>query len=147
MDWPENVKGYEAYMEGRVLELGSKEGQAEFAQQWKAIRRGWYLGNAVFKERMLSLVEGPLRQGRRGSYSGEAKREYGEAEAELLLAKGLTVLGLEEGLLAGLPKGGMEKQVLAWWLCQHTTASRRWVSERLNRESDRRSDTFGEHRT
>jgi hypothetical protein len=21
--------------------------------------------------------------------------------------------------------------VLAWWLCQHTTARRRWVSERL----------------
>jgi hypothetical protein len=24
-----------------------------------------------------------------------------------------------------------EKEVLAWWLCQHTTARRRWVSERL----------------
>jgi hypothetical protein len=23
------------------------------------------------------------------------------------------------------------KEVLAWWLCQHTTARRRWVSERL----------------
>jgi hypothetical protein len=24
-----------------------------------------------------------------------------------------------------------EKEVLAWWLCQHTTARRRWMSERL----------------
>ncbi len=28
-------------------------------------------------------------------------------------------------------KGAWEKEVLAWWLCQHTTARRRWVSERL----------------
>ena len=28
-------------------------------------------------------------------------------------------------------KGAWGKEVLAWWLCQHTTARRRWVSERL----------------
>ena len=28
-------------------------------------------------------------------------------------------------------KGAWEKEVLAGWLCQHTTARRRWVSERL----------------
>src|ERR1035437_5793735 len=28
-------------------------------------------------------------------------------------------------------KGAWEKEVLAWWLCQHPTARRRWVSERL----------------
>jgi hypothetical protein len=27
--------------------------------------------------------------------------------------------------------GAWEKEVLAQWLCQHTTARRRWVSERL----------------
>jgi hypothetical protein len=33
--------------------------------------------------------------------------------------------------LAEMRKGAWEKEVLAWWLCQHTTARRRWVSERL----------------
>ena len=40
-------------------------------------------------------------------------------------------MGLEQTQLAGEPKGELKKQVLAWWLSQHTTAGRRWVSERL----------------
>jgi hypothetical protein len=44
---------------------------------------------------MLAFVEPPLRQGRSGSYSGEAKRAHGEAEAERLLARGLAALELE----------------------------------------------------
>ena len=127
----EGRKGYEAYMAGRVLELGLKRGRKELAKEWKAIRRGWYVGGTEFKERMLAMVEQPLRQGRSGSYSGEAKRAHGEAEAERLLARGLAALGLAEGELAETRKGAWEKEVLAWWLCQHTTARRRWVSERL----------------
>ena len=85
---PEEVEGDEAYVEARVLELGMQAGREELAQQWKVLRRGWCLGGAAFKERMLTLVGGPLRQGRRHSYSGPAKREPGEAEAERLLARG-----------------------------------------------------------
>jgi hypothetical protein len=48
-----------------------------------------------------------------------------------LLAQGLAALQLEAGGFPSRPKGAPEKQVLAWWLCQHTTARRRWVSERL----------------
>ena len=113
------------------LALGLKRSRKELAEEWKAIRRGWYVGSAEFKERMLALVEQPLRQGRSGSYSGEAKRAHGEAEAERLLTRGLRALGLAEGQLAETGKGTWEKEVLAWWLCQHTTARRRWVSELL----------------
>ena len=101
---PEERKGYEAYIEGRVLELGLKRGRKELAEEWKAIRRGWYVGGTEFKERMLALVEQPLRQGRSGSYSGEAKRAHGEAEAERLLARGLAALEL-----AARPTGGDEE--------------------------------------
>jgi REP element-mobilizing transposase RayT len=128
---PKGRKGYKAYIEWRVLELGLKRGRKELAEEWKAIRRGWCVGGTDFKERMLAWVEQPLRQGRRGSYSGEAKRAHGEAEAERLLACGLAALGMTEGQLAETRKGAWEKEVLAGWLCQHTTARRRWVSERL----------------
>ncbi len=80
---------------------------------------------------MLALVEQPLRQGRSGFYSGEAKQAHGEAEAERLLARGLAALEPAEGQLAETRKGAWEKEVLAWWSCQHTTARRRWVSEQL----------------
>jgi hypothetical protein len=59
------------------------------------------------------------------------KRAHGEAEAERLLARGLAALGLAEVQMAETRKGAWEKEILAWWLCQHTTARRRWVSERL----------------
>ena len=114
-----------------MLELGIEQGRKELEQQWKALRRGWYLGGSEFRERMLAFVGQPLTKARRGSHSGEAKREHGEAQAERLVRLGLPVMGLQESQLEGHPKGAMEKQVLAWWLCQHTTVRRRWVSERL----------------
>ena len=61
----------------------------------------------------------------------KAEREHGEAQAGRLLRAGLPVVGREESQLSGLAKGAPEKQVLAWWLSQHTTVRRRWVSERL----------------
>ena len=33
--------------------------------------------------------------------------------------------------LATPPKGRAEKQVLAWWLHGRTTATRRWIAEKL----------------
>jgi hypothetical protein len=87
--------------------LGLKRGRKGLAEEWKAIRRGWYVGGAEFKERMLALVEQPLRQGEAAPIAGRPS--------------GRTVRR----------KGAWEKEVLAWWLCQHTTARRRRVSERL----------------
>src|SRR5829696_2716098 len=44
--------GYAAYMEGRVLELGLKGRRKELEAQWKALRRGWYLGAREFGQRL-----------------------------------------------------------------------------------------------
>lgn len=96
-----------------------------------AVRRGWYLGERAFGERLLAMAGETLAAGRAASYSGAAKRAHGEAEAERMLARGLRALDLETAALPDLPKGTPEKQALAWWLCQRTTVRRRWVSERL----------------
>jgi hypothetical protein len=48
-----------------------------------------------------------------------------------MVAQGLVTLGLDGQRLVEKPKGMAEKQVLAWWLRQRTTAGRRWVSKRL----------------
>ena len=74
---------------------------------------------------------GFCKPGAQSTYSGGAKREHGEGQAERLLGRGLEVLGMEEVDLAQAAKGMAEKQVLAWWLCRRTTVRRRWVSERL----------------
>jgi hypothetical protein len=43
----------------------------------------------------------------------------------------MRALALNEESLKTLPKGTPEKAVLAWWLRENTTASLRWVSQRL----------------
>ena len=128
---PEDRHGYEAYLEGRVRELGIQESRKALAAEWKRIRRGWYLGGEGFRGRMLKLIHAALGKGQSASYAGPAKRAHGEVEAERMLRKGMEVLGLKAEGLAGRHKGAAEKQVLAWWLRGRTTMGRRWVSERL----------------
>ena len=128
---PGDRAGYAAYLEGRLLELGSKGGREELNQQWRGIRRGWYLGEEGFRDGLLEKAAKVLQAGRAGTYSGGAKMEHGQAEARRLLAAGLAALGMEGLDLRQEAKGMAEKQVLAWWLSGRTTVKRRWVSEQL----------------
>jgi hypothetical protein len=128
---PGDAKGYEAYIEGRVLELATKAGRKELEQEWKALRRGWYVGRESFLVKLEGFL-GPVLEGRRReSFSGEAKARHDAAAAEQALARGLRALGLSEAELAELPKAAAEKVALAWWVRQRTTVPLRWVSERL----------------
>jgi REP element-mobilizing transposase RayT len=125
-------RGYEAYMEGRVLELASKQGRKDLEEKWMALRRGWYLGGSDFADNMQERLQRMLRGKKRESHSGPARQRHDEAAAEQYVVKGLKALGLTEPKLNAMPKGAPEKLVLAWWLRSQTTMPLRWVSERLN---------------
>jgi REP element-mobilizing transposase RayT len=128
---PGDAKGYEIYLEGRVLELASKPERQELEQEWQRLRRGWYVGEKSFLEKLAGYL-GPVLAGRRReSFSGAAKATHDRAAAEQALARGLRALGLGAEELAELPKAAPEKVALAWWLRQRTTVPLRWVSERL----------------
>jgi len=124
-------KGYEAYLEGRVLELGSKAGRKELEEEWKSLRRGWYVGESEFGERLATKLEKVLKGRQRESHSGEAKGAHDEAAAEQSLRRALAVLGLTDEELQKLTKGAPEKVALACWLRSGTTVPLRWVSARL----------------
>lgn len=124
-------RGYEAYIEGRVLELGQAEGREALKEEWGAIRRGWYLGGVSFRDRLDGLLEKVMLGKDRGSYSGAPREAHDEAAASALLDRAMVAVGLDEGGLERLPKGAPEKQVLAWWLRRRTTVSRRWIAGRL----------------
>ena len=126
-DW----KGYEAYMEGRVLELGMQSGRQALESQWRQIRRGWYLGGEGFKGRLVKMLRAAIGNRRSSSHAGEAKKAHGEDEAEGWLAVGLKILGLAHDSLRTHPKGMKEKMVLAWWLRGRTIVGREWIAERL----------------
>ncbi len=128
---PGQTKGYEAYLESRVLELGLKAGRKELERQWEKLRRGWYLGGESFRERMRAFLDKAVSGRRRESHSGPAKAAHDADAAERQLQRGLRALGLRTQDLASLPKGAPEKTALAWWLRGHTTVSLAWVAERL----------------
>lgn len=128
---PTDYRGYEVYLETRVLELGMKAGRTEWEAAWNAMRRGWYLGGEGFRLGLLARAKEVVVGKQRESHSGPARRAHDQAEAERLLALGLRKLGLRRAALAALPKGQLEKQVLAWWLHRQTIVSRRWIADNL----------------
>ena len=128
---PEEVKGYEAYMEGRVLELCTAAGRKELNEQWKALGRGWYVGGEGFVGKLQEHLDAVRKGRRRESHSGGAKRAHDEAGAERELARAIGLLGLKEESMAGLSRNAPLKVVLAWWLRRRTTVSLRWVADRL----------------
>ena len=127
----QDCRGYESYLESRLLELGLVAGRRELEQEWKAVRRGWYLGGEEFGEGLREKLGEAMAGWRRESHSGRDKREHGERAAERSLREGMARLGLTEQSLGQGRKVTPEKAALAWWLRERTTVSLRWVSERL----------------
>ena len=125
-------RGYEIYLEGRVLELGLKAGRVELEEQWKSLRHGWYVGGERFAERLRNKIERLGRGCQRESHSGVVKREHGEQAAGQLLRRGLAALGLAADDMTAPPKVSAEKAALAGWLRARTSVSLRWVSARLH---------------
>lgn len=128
---PENRRGYEAYLESRVLELGIKAGRKTLEAGWRSLRRGWYVGGEEFREGLLTRAKAALKGVRRESHRGLERKAHDQSHAEEMLAAGLRLLKLSGRDLSALPKGQSEKQVLAWWLYGRTTVKRRWLAERL----------------
>jgi hypothetical protein len=128
---PGDRRRYQAYLEGRVLELGIKAGRKGLEESWKPVRRGWYLGDQGFLGRLETWLAKAAAGHQRESH-GRSKREgHDTAAAERLLRAGIKALGLTPSGLKRLPKSAPEKAALAWWLRRRTTAPLRWVGERL----------------
>jgi REP element-mobilizing transposase RayT len=125
-------RGYEAYVESRVLELGIKARHKELEKEWKELRRGWYLGGERFRDHLADLAGKAMAGKKRASHSGPARQAHDEQAAAKWLRLGLAALDLRPADLGGMLKGAPEKAVLAAWLRQRTTASLGWIAERLD---------------
>ena len=129
-------RSYAQYLEARATENEGKFPPEATA----ALRRGWYLGDESFRDRLLALVEkGSKALRKRGSHSGTAVAAHGEREAERLLAAGLQMLELcdEKGKLLPARKGDARKVALATLLRTRTATGNEWVAKRLEMGHDR----------
>ena len=145
---------YPAYLKGakrpawlrvdRVLgELGigkdDRAGRQRFAQameerrgkdqpgEWKAVRRGWFLGSGQLKEQLLERMGCAMGK----HHGGEEKQETDEQKAERLLVRELTKRGWTEQELERRPKTDGVKVKIAARLRAESVMTMDWIAQRL----------------
>jgi hypothetical protein len=95
------------------------------------LRRGWCLGGAKFRERVLGMIDQAAdRQQKRRPGDAVLWREHGTAEAERLVARAMEALKLEPGELGQLRKSDECKILIGALLRKVTTSSNGWIAQR-----------------
>jgi len=123
-------RAYADYLEQRAAQDGGNLSDEAMA----ALRRGWYLGDDAFRDKLLSLIhKGARRLKKSGSHTGPPVTGYGQAEAERIVAVGLDALGMtnEAGGLLPARKGDPRKVALATLVKARTSVSNEWLAARL----------------
>jgi hypothetical protein len=119
-------RAYVTWLEERAADR--KDGIG--AEAMAALKRGWYLGEPSFADKLRSLVEG-----RRSRVTGAdpVARSHDEEGAEDLAVRALSALELppDTGSLSELRKGDGGKILVAALLRKHTSAGNRWLAQRL----------------
>ena len=111
----------------RLEEIMEQRRGTEDGVAYKAIRRGWFLGEASLKEELLAKAST-----RTGTWLyGEVVQESALALAERLVKAELKRLGWTEQTLVERRKGDPEKVALAQRLRRETTMTVGWIAERL----------------
>ena len=108
----------------RVMESRRESEQDE---QWKAVRRGWCLGDKAFRKDLLAQMS--ERAG--SSHYGEELRESAEEKAQRIVAEEMKRLRWSEADLELTRKGDRRKVKIARRLRQETTMTLKWIAERL----------------
>jgi putative transposase len=119
-------RAYVAWLEVRAAEGGDVGEQA-----MKELRRGWYLGEPTFADKLRALVEQKRDRGTEGR--DPTAKGHDEFEAEDLTRRALGLLGMpmKSETLAGLRKGDSRKVLVAALIRKNTTVSNRWLTDRL----------------
>jgi hypothetical protein len=100
----------------------------ERSEQWKALRRGWCLGEEQFRKELLEQVH--ERAG--VHHCGEEIGQAAEDQARRIIAEELAKLGWTERHLSERRKGDSGKIGIARRLRRETTVSKRWIAEQLS---------------
>ena len=134
LGWCDDAAGRRSYaerMRGRAVEVLTEETEREEIGE---LRRGWCLGAAGFRERMLRLLEATaerLARPRSSRRDASVQRDHGLAGAEDLIREGLRCLGLSEEELPRLQKGDARKAALAACVRAETAVPNHWIANRL----------------
>ena len=110
---------------GRRMEMSR---QAEEAPgRFKAVRRGWCLGDKAFRKELLAQMKEQVGEHHYGAERAESEQE----RAEGIVREGMSRLGWKEADFESRSKGDPEKVKLAMRLRAETAVTMKWVAERL----------------
>ena len=106
------------------LEVRRWEGEPE---QWKRVRRGWYLGEEAFRKELIEAMGSKMG----AEHYGEERQETALAKAERIVAEELRKRRWNPKHLEQRRKGDVEKVKIAQRLRGETTMTLAWIAERL----------------
>jgi hypothetical protein len=118
----DNAAGRRRFAEAMEARRGKDE-----PVEWKLVTRGWFLGGAVLRGRLLEMMEG----GMGGHHSGEEKRETDGRKAERIVQEELEKRGWTEEDLAARRKTDADKTAIAARLRRQTVMTLDWIAKRL----------------
>ena len=107
-------------------ELESRCG-SESGDEFKALRRGWYLGDDSFRKELLDQ----MNEGMGAEHYGAERRETVEAHAEGIVLEEFKRRRWKESELERRAKGDPEKLAVAERLRQETAVTMKWIAARL----------------
>jgi REP element-mobilizing transposase RayT len=100
----------------------------ETKEDYASVRRGWFLGSQKFRRDLLALEQSQAR----ASHLDAGSEETGQKKAQRIVREELQRRGWKEKDLRSLPKGEKHKVALAQKLRRETTASVKWIAQRLH---------------
>ena len=123
-------KAYAGYLEARAK---NKKGVVS-DEALEQLRRGWYLGEVSFGEKVLAAIKAAVgKERKRSSVGGAAAKAHDEAEAQRLVVEALAELGApgDTAALTGRGRWKEEKEMVAALVRRHTALANRRVAARL----------------
>jgi hypothetical protein len=110
------------------FELGMEQRRArETGQEWKGLRRGWYLGEEKFRQELLEQVRASVGV----NHDRGQRQESAEEKAEQIVQGELRKMGWPEDALSERAKGDAGKVRIARRLRRETTMTLAWIAQRL----------------
>src|SRR5262249_16021928 len=110
---------------GRCME--ERRRQESLEADWKAVERGWCLGDKTFKEELLEQMHQ-----RRGDHYGPELPQADIVHAAKLLQPEFRKRGWTPAELNRRRKADREKIEIAWRLRRETTMTLKWIAQRLH---------------
>jgi len=122
---------YAAYIRKRAAEELDPEQADRLMRERASLRRGWIMGDDMFRNAMLDLMRDQSGIGG-DNLRGEQRKMHGEHQAELYIEKALATLNLEEAELLAMKSTEIKKQAIAWLLKKQTVVTTIWIANRLS---------------